>query len=87
MTDPLGDFEQAIENTLLYLDTAFGTRWREVNEERNHMLRTTKELFQSPFIEVLNDFRQSGKTPKDLHGVLSEANKWSEYQLDCFIIY
>ena len=85
MTDPLGDFEQAIENTLLYLDTAFGTRWREVNEERNHMLRTTKELFQSPFIEVLNDFRQSGKTPKDLHGVLSDANKWSEYQLDCFI--
>ena len=29
MSDPLGDFESAIEDTLLYLDTAFGTRWRE----------------------------------------------------------
>ena len=85
MSDPLGDFESAIEDTLLYLDTAFGTRWREVNEERNHMLRTTQELFQVPFVELLSDFRSSGVGPGGLRDELVSSGKWSQGEIDCFV--
>ena len=66
MSDPLGNFSRSIEDILVYLDTAFGTCWREVNEERNNLLRTTDELYQVPFVEVLPAFRSSGLRPSDL---------------------
>jgi len=63
MGDPLGEFERSVEDILVYLDTAFATRWREVNEERNDLLRSSEELFQVPFVEVLPTFLSSGSLP------------------------
>jgi len=70
--DPLGEFERSVEDILVYLDTAFATRWREVNEERNDLLSSTEELFQVPFIEVLPNFRSSEQLPSDLSILLQE---------------
>ena len=68
--DPLGEFERSVEDILVYLDTAFATRWREVNEERNDLLRSSEELFQVPFVEVLPTFRSSDQLPSDLSTLL-----------------
>lgn len=74
MSDPIGNFSRSIEDILVYLDTAFGTCWREVNEERNNLLRTTDELYQVPFVEVLPAFRSSGLRPSDLSEFLVQNN-------------
>ncbi len=74
MSDPLGNFSRSIEDILVYLDTAFGTAWREVNEERNHLLRISDELYQVPYVEVLPSFRSSGLRPSDLSAYLVENN-------------
>ena len=66
MSDPLGEFEHSINDVLMYLDTAFATRWREVNDERNMLLKSTEELHQVPFIELLPNFLSSGYRPSDL---------------------
>ena len=72
MGDPLGEFERSVEDILVYLDTAFATRWREVNEERNDLLRSSEELFQVPFVEVLPTFRSSGVLPSELSILLQD---------------
>ena len=58
--DPLGAFERSIDDFLVYLDSAFGVRWREVNEERNHSLMCSREMFQIPYVELLADYLSSG---------------------------
>ena len=82
MSDPLGEFARAIEDIFLYLDTAFATRWREVNDERNHMLRSSEELFQVPFLEVLPRFKSSGITPANLEQALQGAGVDEQVVLD-----
>ena len=78
MSDPLGNFSRSIEDILVYLDTAFGTAWREVNEERNHLLRVSDELYQVPYVEVLPSFRSSGLRPSDLSAHLVQNNADSQ---------
>ena len=75
MGDPLGEFERSVEDILVYLDTAFATRWREVNEERNDLLRSSEELFQVPFVEVLPTFLSSGRLPSDLSDILQQETE------------
>ena len=84
MTDPLGNFQNSIEEIFLYLDTAFGTRWDEVNEERNDMLRDTNEMHQVPFVELLPDFKSSGIEPRKLSQVLKESSL-SDSVIECFV--
>ena len=59
MSDPLGNFSRSIEDILVYLDTAFGTAWREVNEERNHQY---PGLFLKQLVNIpcrLREYRQA----------------------------
>ena len=48
--------------------TAFATRWREVNDERNHMLRSSEELFKFPSLKCYG--KSSGITPANLEQAL-----------------
>ena len=49
------------------------------------MLRTTQELFQVPFVELLSDFRSSGVGPGGLRDELVSSGKWSQGEIDCFV--
>ena len=69
--NPIGSFERVIEQFLVYLDTAFATSWREVNDERNAFLSSTTELFQPPLIEPIPLHRPSGITVPSLGSRLS----------------
>jgi DEAD/DEAH box helicase domain-containing protein len=73
MNDPLGAFEQVRDNFLLYIKTAFSTRFPGIESERERLLRETKTFCQEPWIEPLPKY-ESGKRlleigPKDIPSI------------------
>ncbi len=72
MYDPIGAFETIRDNFLLYIKTAFGTRFPEIEEEREKLLREPGELnkpgvfHQEPWIEPLPQYETSGKKIQQL---------------------
>jgi Lhr-like helicase len=53
MKDPVGAFEQIRDNFLLYIETAFGTRFDSINSERHALLLEKGNMCQEPWIEPL----------------------------------
>jgi hypothetical protein len=51
LTDPLGAFERLRENFILYVQTAFRTRFPSLEEDRLQLLRQTGQFHQSPYLE------------------------------------
>ena len=51
LTDPLGAFERLRDNFILYVQTAYRTRFPSLELEREALLRTAGEFHQIPFIE------------------------------------
>ena len=51
LTDPLGAFERLRENFILYVQTAFRTRFPTLEAERLLLLRQTGEFHQAPYLE------------------------------------
>jgi DEAD/DEAH box helicase domain-containing protein len=51
LTDPLGAFERLRDNFILYVQTAFRTKFPSLEQERETLLRTAGEFHQVPFIE------------------------------------
>jgi DEAD/DEAH box helicase domain-containing protein len=68
MIDPIGAFDTIRDNFILYIKTAFGTRFPSIEEEREALLRKPQVLCQEPWIEPLPVYRTSGKTVQDLTG-------------------
>lgn len=66
MIDPIAAFEQIRDNFILYVKTAFGTRFPEIEHEREDLLRQPGVLNQEPWLEPLPTYKSSGKTTKDL---------------------
>jgi len=66
MKDPIGAFDSIRDNFILYLKTAFGTRFPSIEAEREELLRQPRVLCQEPWIEPLPIFQDSGKTVQDL---------------------
>ncbi len=62
MYDPVGAFEKIRENFLLYIKTAFATRFPEIEQEREEILRQYGVFCQEPWIEPLPRYKRSGKT-------------------------
>lgn len=82
MIDPIGAFDIIRDNFLLYVKTAFGTRFPSIELEREQLLRQPRVLSQEPWIEPLLQYKSSGKnvdafTIDDLPGL-------TEKQLDTF---
>lgn len=78
MFDPVGAFEKIRRNFILYIKTAFGTRFPSLELERERLLNQPGVLNQEPWIEPLPRYESSGKTVgtltlNDLPG-LSESN-------------
>ncbi len=66
MIDPIGAFEEIRENFILYIKTAFGTKFRSFEERREALLRQRRVLTQDPWIEPLPRYQGSGKKIGDL---------------------
>jgi DEAD/DEAH box helicase domain-containing protein len=66
MRDPVGAFEEVRENFILYVKTAFGTRFEGLERERERLLRHSPVFCREPWIEPLPRYESSGKTVQDL---------------------
>lgn len=66
MKDPIGAFEKLRDNLILYVKTAFGTQFPEIEKERERRLRQTGVFYQEPWIEPLPRYLKSGKTINNL---------------------
>lgn len=64
--DPLSSFASARDQFLLYIKTAFGTRFPAIEEERERLLREPGVFCQPPWIEPLPRYQRSTKTIRDL---------------------
>lgn len=74
MFDPIGAFEEIRRNFVLYIKTAFGTRFPSLESERDCLLNQEGVLNREPWIEPLPRYESSGKTigtlvPVDLPGL------------------
>ena len=85
MKDPIGSFETIKENFIRYVETAFGTKFEGIEQERYALLNYDKVLYRKPWIEPLPDYVSSNKriddlTLADLGNALStnEANTFKE---------
>jgi ATP-dependent helicase YprA (DUF1998 family) len=68
MIDPIGAFDTIRDNFILYIKTAFGTRFPSVEAEREALLRQPGIMCQEPWIEPLPRYQTSGKTVQELSG-------------------
>ena len=66
MIDPLSAFETVRDQFLLYIKTAFGTRYPSFEEEHESLLRIPGAFCQEPWIEPLPRYRRTDKTIKNL---------------------
>jgi DEAD/DEAH box helicase domain-containing protein len=58
MRDPIGAFDRIRDNLLLYIQTAFGTQFPEIEKERERRLRESGALCQDPWIEPLPSYQK-----------------------------
>ena len=65
-TDPVGAFNAARDNFLLYLKTAFGTQFAAIEEERERRLRESTAFHQEPWLEPVPEYVTS-KPARDLN--------------------
>ena len=66
MIDPIAAFEKIRDNFILYVKTAFGTRFPGLEAEREQLLRQLRVLNQEPWLEPLPSYQSSGKTIETL---------------------
>jgi DEAD/DEAH box helicase domain-containing protein len=74
--DPIQAFNEIENNFLLYIKTAFGTKFADVEAEREALLRKPGVFRQEPWIEALPKYRTakrlSAVTPADVPGYQAE---------------
>ncbi|MBC2698912.1 MAG: DEAD/DEAH box helicase [ANME-2 cluster archaeon] len=66
MKDQIGAFDTIRDNFILYIKTAFGTRFPYIEDEREALLREPRVMCQEPWIEPLPVYQKSGKTISSL---------------------
>lgn len=83
MKDPIGSFEIIKDNFIRYVETAFGTKFKGLEKERNDLLNYDKVLYRKPWIEPLPDYVSSNKCIDDL--TLEDlGNALNESEVDTF---
>jgi DEAD/DEAH box helicase domain-containing protein len=88
MLDPLGSYETIRENFILYIKTAFATRFETLNEEREQILRQEGIFSKEPWIEPLPRYLSSQKnieklTEDELPGLTDEQIKTFKALVEC----
>jgi DEAD/DEAH box helicase domain-containing protein len=82
MLDPVGAFDAIRSDFLLYLKTAFGTRFADIEAERFRLLERPGILSQELWLETLPVYLSSGKTIGELDG--SDLPELSASQREAF---
>jgi DEAD/DEAH box helicase domain-containing protein len=83
MQDPIGAFEKIRDSLILYIKTAFGTQFPEIEQERERLLRETGAFYQNPWIEPLPRYQKlSGKFINNIQ--LDDVPKLDEAALQDF---
>src|SRR3989338_4346711 len=82
MIDPIGAFNEIRENFILYIKTAFGTRFPTLEAERANLLQQKRVLNQEPWIEPLPKYQSSEKTIATLSG--SDLPGMNAQQIEIF---
>lgn len=59
--EPISAFEQVRNKFILYLQTAYRTRFKGVEEEKNRLLKEPGPLFKWPYVELLPEYASSDK--------------------------
>ncbi len=75
MRNPIQSFDIIKNNYIRYIETAFGTRFEKLEEERRDLLNTDKVLYREPWIEPLFDYQSSEKKYKRYKGSVKFALK------------
>lgn len=86
LINPICAYKEIRDNLLLYIKTAFGTRYESIEREREELLRTDKVASREPWIEPLPAYenveienneklRISTLRPSDLPGMSIEAQQ------------
>src|SRR5947209_3804369 len=83
--DPTGSFAMIRNNFLLYVQTAFGTRFPGLERERERLLQREGTFCREPWIEPLPRYQSLDKTihalePADLPG-FSESERQNFQEL------
>jgi DEAD/DEAH box helicase domain-containing protein len=66
MRDPLGAFDSVRDSLILYIKTAFRTRFPGFEREREGLLQKPEVLCQEPWIEPMPRYLSSGKKIEDV---------------------
>lgn len=86
LINPIYAYKEIKDNFLLYIKTAFGTRYESIEKEREELLRTDQVASREPWIEPLPSYenvelndgeklRISTLRPSDLPGMNDHARK------------
>lgn len=59
MNNPIQVFEKIRNNFILYLETAFGTRYTDFETERNELMKRDKVFARAPWVEPLPTYKPS----------------------------
>lgn len=59
MNNPIQVFEKIRDNFILYLETAFGTRYADFEAERNALMKRDKVFARAPWVEPLPTYKPS----------------------------
>lgn len=62
MNNPIQLFEKIRDNFILYLETAFGTRYADFEAERNELMKRDKVFARAPWVEPLPNYKPSDFT-------------------------
>ena len=82
MQDPIGAFEKIRDSLILYVKTAFGTQFPEIEQERERLLREAGAFYQEPWIEPLPRYLKSGKSIDNIQ--IEDVPKLDEAALEDF---
>jgi DEAD/DEAH box helicase domain-containing protein len=61
MINPVGIFEKIIKGYVSYVETAFGTRYKEFEDKRNKLFNKDGVIYRQPWIEPLLKYEPSPK--------------------------
>ena len=61
MQDPIGAFDTIRDNFIRYVETAFRTRFDDVETRRHKLLHKDRVLYRQPWVEPLPEYQGSGK--------------------------
>src|SRR5690554_1638410 len=69
MKNPINVFDTIKESFILYMKTAFGTRYPKFEEERENLLNKDKIFARAPWVEPLPEYERVGFVFKDIEDV------------------